>query len=84
MSAFAYERVEMEELVGVTLEFRDGSHISNDVEQIYMAAPEMYKVLKDIEFFAEKGDLELPAGVLRRIKQVFPVRKPIILQGSFK
>jgi hypothetical protein len=84
LNPLTFERIEMGELVGVTLEFRDGSRVSNDVEQIYMAAPEMYKVLKDMEFLAEEGDLELPAGVLRKIKQALPSKKPVILQGAFE
>lgn len=74
----------MGELVGVTLEFKDGSRISDEVESIYMAAPEMYKVLKDMAFLADEGDLDLPAGVLRRIKQAIPSRGPVILQGDFR
>lgn len=74
----------MSELVGVTLEFEDGVHVSKNVERIYMAAPEMYKVLKDMAFLADEGDLDLPAGLLRRIKQILPMKEPVIIQGVFK
>ena len=74
----------MGKLVGVTLEFNDGVRISEEVEKIYMAAPKMYKVLKDMVFLSEEGDLDLPSGVLRMIKQALPARESIILQGHFE
>lgn len=74
----------MDELVGVTLEFREGSSVSVEVERIYMAAPRMYKVLKDMLTLAEEGHLELPAGVFSKIKQALPVHKPVILRGVFE
>lgn len=74
----------MSELVGVTLEFRDGSSVSPEVERLYMAAPKMYKVLRDMVFLAEEGHLELPAGVFLRIKQALPNQKPVIIHGVFE
>lgn len=74
----------MDELVGVTLEFRGGSSVSAEVERLYMAAPKMYKVLKDMVFLVEEGHLELPAGVFSRIKQALPNQRPVILRGVFE
>ena len=74
----------MSGLVGVTLEFEEGTQVSKNVENIYMAAPDMYKLLKDMAFLADEGDLDLPAGLLRRIKQVLPMSEPVIIQGVFQ
>lgn len=75
----------MDDLVGVTLEFGEGSDISDKITRMYMAAPDMYKLLDDIVGMEANGEASLPGHVLSKIMKVLSLdSSPEILEGHFE
>lgn len=79
----------MNDLVGVTLEFEDGRKETSDaVTQMYMAAPDMYAILKTIEEMYDDGNLNLPDPLIQEIKEVLSCEEdkndPDVIRGCFR
>lgn len=77
----------MNDLVGVTLEFEDGTtETSDSVTRLYMAAPDMYAILKDIEKMHEDGTANLPEEIIAAIRGVLEDEEedPNIIRGFFR
>lgn len=74
----------MDDLLGVTLEFKDGEEVSEDVTRLYMAAPEMYRLLDEIAGMDSRGEVNIPDQTMKRIIEVLSLEeRPDIIEGVF-